>query len=553
MRTAGARGSGNGRRRSVAPWAAASVFAAAAVMAVLQLHVLAEQQAGGPAHEDLTVGDGIPATFYIPGRADRATGVFPDPPQQSARFPAIVLAHGFSADRMVMSSLARSLAAAGYAVMTFDFRGHGTNPNGFRSGELVTDLGQVLGWVARSPYVDAGRITLMGHSMGGTVALDVATSDTRPAAVVVLSSAQRLADGVDVGSMFVDGPRRPPNVLFLWSADDPSFIRTEDLRLASRLAGQPIQPDRTYGDVAKGTGMRAHVLTRLNHGTELWSSQTVAQTVGWLDQSFGMSRPEPARRIDPRLGTAGLYGLCVIVLIVGVGFVAAKLSSPTVSARETPGWAAIAVVAISLLIAVAFALPVSAPGFLSITAYGPVVALIGLAGGALAALVALARTSIAATQHPWLPRLPKGDDIRAAVLPAAAVTVAVYALLAPLGVVGHNLAPTPERLLAVAVVFIVLAPFFVLFQSLLRQGRPISAAARSISGHVVLIMAIDLAVSLGQLPGVVSLLVLVLALVFMVVELVASSFYRWHGSATAIGLAEAALLAWMIAVMAPVG
>ena len=79
----------------------------------------------GPVHVDLTLEGDIPATLYLPDRSSSETGHLAEPPPPELRPAAVVLAHGFSEDRLAMSGLARAMSRAGYAVLTLDFRGHG--------------------------------------------------------------------------------------------------------------------------------------------------------------------------------------------------------------------------------------------------------------------------------------------------------------------------------------------------------------------------------------------------------------------------------------------
>src|SRR5262245_841837 len=75
----------------------------------------------GPARGDLLRAGDVPATLYLPdaGRGPGAAA-FLDPPPREQRPPAIVLMHGFAGDRLSLSSLARRLAASGYAVLAID-------------------------------------------------------------------------------------------------------------------------------------------------------------------------------------------------------------------------------------------------------------------------------------------------------------------------------------------------------------------------------------------------------------------------------------------------
>src|SRR5438270_11640093 len=145
------------------------VFLVAFVGAALTLARLGRQVTGGPAHLDVETAAGVPATLYLPVATNRHH-FLPDPPPVAARYPAIVLAHGFSSDRVLMSSLARSFAAHGYAVVDFDFRGHGQNRHRFdfgSSARLWTDFASVVDWAQQSTFIDPGRIAVMGQSMGG--------------------------------------------------------------------------------------------------------------------------------------------------------------------------------------------------------------------------------------------------------------------------------------------------------------------------------------------------------------------------------------------------
>lgn len=76
----------------------------------------------------MTLAGDVPATFYLPDAYES-----PEP-------PAVVVGHGYSGDRATMSSLARSLAEAGYAVLAIDFAGGRPQRRG---GRVVESL-----WVA---------------------------------------------------------------------------------------------------------------------------------------------------------------------------------------------------------------------------------------------------------------------------------------------------------------------------------------------------------------------------------------------------------------------
>ena len=101
-----------------------------ALLFVLVIARLARLENGGPSHVSIMLPGQEPATMYMPG-AWRP--FFMQPPKPAAqRPPAVVLIHGFMADRKLMSVLARRLAENGYAVLAIDVHGHGENSQSFR-------------------------------------------------------------------------------------------------------------------------------------------------------------------------------------------------------------------------------------------------------------------------------------------------------------------------------------------------------------------------------------------------------------------------------------
>ncbi|MBO2460512.1 alpha/beta fold hydrolase [Actinomadura violacea] len=132
------------------------------------------QVVDGP-HDDQRVT--LDTTFYKPvGRA---------------KAPAIMLGHGFGGDKYGVASEARTLARAGYAVLTWTARGFGTS-----TGQIaldspdyeVKDTRQLIDWLAKRPEVQLDgpgdpRLGMAGESYGGAIALMTAAYDRRVDAI----------------------------------------------------------------------------------------------------------------------------------------------------------------------------------------------------------------------------------------------------------------------------------------------------------------------------------------------------------------------------------
>ena len=103
---------------------------------------------------------------------------------------AIVLVHGLFANRQQLLPEAQLLAARGYGVLIFDNRAHGESGGttatwGLRESE---DVAKAVDFVQQRTQLPAGRIGLLGLSIGGTAVLREAVGDSRIGAIVVEST-----------------------------------------------------------------------------------------------------------------------------------------------------------------------------------------------------------------------------------------------------------------------------------------------------------------------------------------------------------------------------
>jgi carboxymethylenebutenolidase len=107
-----------------------------------------------------------------------------------AQFPAVIGLHGSGGGHVTMAEPANMLAAQGFAVYVlhyFDRTGttEADRATMFRHFPMwMKTLWDSVTFVARQPQVDAGRIGLLGFSLGAYLALSNAAIDTRVQAVV---------------------------------------------------------------------------------------------------------------------------------------------------------------------------------------------------------------------------------------------------------------------------------------------------------------------------------------------------------------------------------
>jgi dienelactone hydrolase len=520
----------------VTPLRALCALATAAYL--LALVGLGRLERSGPAHVDLTLPRGLPATLYLP--EPTLPGRFlPEPRGADQSAPVVMMVHGYTADRASVSVLARRLALNGYAALAIDVRGHGANRNPFtldpEGGGLFEDLSAAADWLRASAWVDGSRLAVLGHSMGAGAALRFAERDAAIDAVVLLS-----------GGWVLIGPHRPPNTLLLYADRDPRGTRESLPALAARLAGVPSAANgERYGDFATREAVRVLEMPGNDHSTILWSKAATREILGWLDASFGVKRSGELELAEPRAAPLLLAGLALPLALVGVGLAVGGLA-PAWPRRAASAPAGLVGLAAGFLLALPLVAVTPLASFLAMDVAEVLGALLFYAGLLLCAGLALRGTVLVPASGGRV-----AGGLGRTLAAAGAGFAAVYALMAPLGVLAHRLVPTPERALVAIALAALFAPFFLAFETLLRRGSPALAAAIGFAGKLLVVALLVAGAFAGIVPFVLMLLLVPLVGVFALAEIAATAIYASSGNLLASALLQAAWLAWLIAAMMP--
>lgn len=111
-------------------------------------------------------------------------------PSGAGPHPAFVLLHGLPGYEKNLD-LAQAVRRAGWSVVTFNYRGSWGSPGDFGFGHSLEDARAVLAFIrhsenARRLGIDADRIAVGGHGMGGWVAAQTAASEPDLLATVTI-------------------------------------------------------------------------------------------------------------------------------------------------------------------------------------------------------------------------------------------------------------------------------------------------------------------------------------------------------------------------------
>lgn len=491
---------------------------------------------GGPPHAFVMLPGQEPATFYLPGPGYPFFEQFPKP--QAQRPPAVVLIHGFSGDRVIMSGLARRLAQNGYGVLAIDVSGHGENRNPFNGdevsgGNLRDDVRKAVEFLRASNFVDGSRVVVIGHSMGAGAALDYATNDPNLKAAVMISGG------------WVLGPQRPKNALFIFAERDPEEpIQDTSIALAEHLAGvTKVELGKPYGDFAQGNAVEAIRMPGLNHVTIVNSPDAAATIVKWLDSSVGISRTAPLNLVDSRVLTQRLALLVFVILLVPLGRLCGSMVANWGEERPGPsGWVGVLIL-VGVLLA---AMPLTSG---NPAAFVPVViGSIQISWFAVASLFILG--VLVLTGKPEWRRIRDGLGVAVAV--GAVAFAIVYVCHVAFSVMLHNVALTPERLMVMAMAVVLTFPFWMGFELLVRRGGVAISTVWGSVGRIAILVLTAVGAFLNVLPFVLLLVLPILAIAFVMLEIFAASAYSTSRNLTLIAVFETLWFAWMLAASNPI-
>lgn len=239
-------------------------------------------------------------------------------PAGAGPHPVVILLHGYPGTER-HGDLAQALRRAGFTVLFFHYRGAWGSPGGFTFAHAIEDATAAVAFVqtdafAKKARADARRIALVGHSMGGFVAVQAGAKNAEVGCVVSLAGANLGSFGAlmrdptvraGVAARFDSGSgpiaRAPKH-----SLSTELFEHAQDfdlLRLAEPLASRDVllvagrrdevtppalhhEPLRVALAAKRDTGARLDaVVLDADHA---FSSQRVALTrevVGWVGQN----------------------------------------------------------------------------------------------------------------------------------------------------------------------------------------------------------------------------------------------------------------------------
>jgi hypothetical protein len=232
-------------------------------------------------------------------------------PNSSEPRPVVVIAHGFAGSQQLMQSFAITLARNGYLAVTFDFFGHGRNLEPLAGDVtavdgatemLVEQTRSIADFALDLPGARDG-LSVLGHSMASDIVVRYALRDDRVDATVAVSMFSPAVTAT-----------APRNLLVIVGAFEGMLI-DEALRVL-KLVNESAEEGVTVGRFDNGSARRVVVANGVEHVGVLYSAESMAETVAWLNAVYGRESP----------GYTASRGSAIALLIGGVWLLAWPLS-----------------------------------------------------------------------------------------------------------------------------------------------------------------------------------------------------------------------------------
>jgi fermentation-respiration switch protein FrsA (DUF1100 family) len=210
---------------------------------------------------------------------------------------AVILAqHGYKSQRGEMLNEAAMLRRHGYGVLIAAMRAHDMS-----DGALITfgrlELPDLAAWVTfaqQQPGVDPSRIGIVGNSLGGTLAIELAAQMPSVRAVVTNSAFSSLDDTIETSVRFFTGlppfPFAP--IIAFWAQQEARF-RLPDVdatRVIGRISPRPVLVMQGGRDVVISTASGQRLYDAAREPRYLWYDEQVGHA------GFDTARPEEYER-----------------------------------------------------------------------------------------------------------------------------------------------------------------------------------------------------------------------------------------------------------------
>ena len=221
--------------------------------------------------------------------------------QEGGSQGSVLLFHGISANKKIMSYLARGFAEQGLRVYVPDLPGHGRTAGPFSPGRAEQCAEALLRALLARGTVNADRTILAGHSMGGAIAERIASRVPVAGLVAVSPAPMRAAHGVT-----------PEKLLF----SDPTILPSHSLVIVGALELESMRRNAADLAASRNDGTVKYLeIAGASHVSVLFNRVVVRALEEWSAETLNLRSTAALPSHRPLIGALG--GFAGILLLAG--------------------------------------------------------------------------------------------------------------------------------------------------------------------------------------------------------------------------------------------
>jgi len=288
-------------------------------------------------------------TVSIPANDIQLSALLYKPKSARASSPAagVVLAHGISGSKEMMSSIGLELARRGFVSLCLDLYGHGKSQGAVEDGRRDPSFGvySAIQYLKSKSFVNNSALGLIGHSLGAGAARAASFQDPQINALVLIAGGLGdVANGQQYGSLNSTYPR---NLLVVVGKYDSLFeLNTLTSQVLPAIFGthEEVTQGVLYGNFSSKTA-RKFVVPLTTHLFEPLDSVVVSESVDWMEKAIGVGESGegnanagffyPQREGSIAIALIGLIGITFLSFFPIGEFVQAKLQKNRKESEKT--------------------------------------------------------------------------------------------------------------------------------------------------------------------------------------------------------------------------
>ncbi len=234
--------------------------------------------------------------------------VFEPVGREKDKKPAIIIAHGFMANKEIMKGYAIELATAGYVAVTFDFRGHGQSSGVLDRDKLIEDVEAIKNSLKNRGDIQMDKLGYIGYSMGGGPGREIIKNDLDFQCFIGVGTS---FNGTDTRT---GTKSRPLNVLMIHAKFDEVANLTaikENIGLRVGKDESKIDTNQLYGSFDDGNASMIFYDDNTDHLLLAWDQDFIREARDWVISTFDDIRP-----VDENF-YVNIRGLILIMQCIG--------------------------------------------------------------------------------------------------------------------------------------------------------------------------------------------------------------------------------------------